>query len=251
MWNQTDTMTGGSKTVVFFGASNGVGLSTLKQTLAAGHKCIALCRTQSKLTAIFPPESIPNLKIIQGNAHDVASVSKCVQGEDGKLVDIVVSTIGSRPSLSKFGAPEDAECCRKGAATLLEALDNLRRSGFTGNPYIVACSTTGMSRFGRDIPLAMVPLYHVALKVPHEDKRIMEDRFMESQEISTIVRMSALVGSESTRNIRVGVEDPKAGRESVAIGYNISKEDAGRWIAENIVLPGDSKYSNKVATITY
>jgi NAD(P)-dependent dehydrogenase (short-subunit alcohol dehydrogenase family) len=93
---RTDIMSGTSKTVAFFGASGGVGLSALKHTLAAGHQCIALCRTPSKLTAIFPTDTTPNLKIIQGNAHDVASVSQCLQGANGKLVDIVISSIGAR-----------------------------------------------------------------------------------------------------------------------------------------------------------
>ena len=96
-------MSHNSKTVAFFGASGGVGLSALKLTLAAGHQCIALCRVPSKFAAIFPTGSAPNnLKIVQGDAHDIASVTKCFQqGSDGKLVHIVVSTIGARPNLSK------------------------------------------------------------------------------------------------------------------------------------------------------
>lgn len=243
-------MGGDSKSVAFFGASTGVGLSALKHILSAGHQCTALCRTPSKLTTIFPTGIAPNLKIIQGNAHDVASVSKCLQGEDGKLVDAVVSTIGARPVLSKLSI-DDPEVCRKGVATLLEALAELRRSGATGSPHIIACSTTGLSRFGRDVPLAVVPLYHILLKVPHEDKVIMEDRLVASQEAYTIVRPSLLTNGESTKAIRVGIEDPKTGRDSKAIGYSISREDAGKWIADKLVLMRDAKYSNKIAMITY
>ncbi|MCJ1457886.1 hypothetical protein MMC28_008255 [Mycoblastus sanguinarius] len=243
-------MSGSSKTVAFFGASTGVGLSALKHTLAAGHQCIALCRTPSKLTAIFPTDTAPNLKIVQGNAHDVATVSKCLEGEDGKLVDAVVSTIGGRFIVSKMSI-DDPEVCKKGAATLLEALAELRRSGVTGSPHIIACSTTGHSRFGRDIPLALIPLYHIVLKVPHEDKLSMEDRLVASQEAYTIVRPSLLTDGESTKEIRVGIENPKTGRDSKAIGYSISREDTGKWIAENLVLMRDPKYSNKIASITY
>lgn len=243
-------MSGNSKTVAFFGATTGVGLSALKHTLAAGHQCIALCRTPSKLTAIFPTATEPNLKIVQGNAHDVAAVSKCLLAVDGKLVDAVVTTIGAAFVMSKMGF-DDPEVCRKGMATLLEALAELRRSGATGSPHIIACSTTGLSRFGRDIPLAMIPLYHVVLKIPHEDKVSMEDRLVASQESYTIVRPSALTNGESTKEIRVGIEDPKAGRDSTAIGYRISREDTGKWIAENLVLRRDAKYVNKIASITY
>jgi hypothetical protein len=109
----------------------------------------------------------------------------------------------------------------------------------------------GLSRFGRDVPLAVVPLYHIMLKVPHEDKVIMEDRLVASQEAYTIVRASLLTDGESTKETRVGIEDPKTGRDSKAIGYSISREDTGEWIAENLVLMRDAKYSNKIATITY
>ncbi|KAI9740885.1 MAG: hypothetical protein M1818_004490 [Claussenomyces sp. TS43310] len=239
-----------TKTVAFFGASTGVGLSALKHSLAAGHQCIALCRIPSKLTAIFPAEATPNLKIVQGDAKDVSAVSQCLQDIDGKLVDQIVSTIGGRPVISKMSI-DDPEVCRKGIAALFEALAQLRRNGVTGQPHIIICSTTGISRFGRDIPIAMIPLYHVLLKVPHADKRILEESLVTSDEDYTIVRASLLTDGETTTDIRVGIEDPKTGTESKAIGYTISREDAGRWIAENLLLKRDTKYLKKIATITY
>ena len=238
------------KTVAFLGASTGVGLSVLKHTLAAGHRCIALCRIPSKLTAIFPHETTPNLQVVQGNAHDIAAVSKCLVAENGKLVDEIISTIGGKFILSKM-AVDDMEVCRKGMTTILEALAQLRRGGITGKPHIVVCSTTGMSPFGRDIPIAMIPLYHVLLKVPHEDKKAMEDHLVKSGEAYTILHPSLLVNGETSNEIRVGIEDPKTGRESEAIGYTISREDTGKWIANNLVLQLDRRYINKVAMVTY
>jgi nucleoside-diphosphate-sugar epimerase len=242
----------GVRSVAFIGASTGIGLAALKHTLAAGIQCNALCRTPSKLTAIFPPQTTPNLKIIQGNAHDVAAVSKCLQrGDDGTaMVDVVVSTIGGKIVMPKMTF-DDPEVCRKGATTLLEAITALRRGGAAGGPHIIVCSTTGISRFGRDTPLAIVPVYHVLGKVPHADKVVMEDRVVASEEPYTIVRASFLTNGESTKPIRVGIEDPRKGRESKAIGYSISREDAGKWIAENLVLKRDAKYTNKIASITY
>ena len=247
---QADAMSGSSKTVTFIGASTGVGLAALKHTLAAGHHCIALCRNPSKLTVNFPTGTPSNLKIVQGNAKDVASVSQCLQGKDGKLVDAIVSTIGAQPILYKLTF-DDPEVCRGGMATLLEALAELRRSGITGSPHIIVCSTTGISRFGRDIPLAMVPLYHVMLKIPHADKVIMEDRLVESKEVYTVARASLLTNGETTKKVRVGIEDPETGRESTAIGYTISREDTGKWIAKNLVLERKAEYFNKIVTITY
>ncbi|RSL68052.1 hypothetical protein CEP54_002947 [Fusarium duplospermum] len=238
-----------AKTVAFLGASTGVGLSVLKHTLAAGHQAVALCRTPSKLSAILPAESNPNLRIVEGNAHDIDAVYQILKKEDGSLVDEIVSTIGGKPVLSKLTI-DDPNVCRKGMAVLLDALAQLRSQGVTGRPLIVAFSTTGMSRFGRDIPILMIPLYHVFLKVPHEDKRIMEDKLAESGEDFAIVRASLLVDGETEKAIRVGIEDPKTGRESDAIGYAISREDSGKWITENLLLKRESKYLGKIVTIT-
>ncbi|KAK9427347.1 hypothetical protein V1505DRAFT_283835, partial [Lipomyces doorenjongii] len=157
------------KTVAFLGASTGVGLSALKHTLAAGHRCISLCRVPSKLTAILPLETNPNLQVLQGNAHDIAAVSKLLVSEPGKIVDEVVSTIGAVFSFSKMGF-EDPNVCAKGITTLLEALAQLRSGGATGNPHIIVCSSTGISKFGRDLPLAMIPVYKLLAMIPHDDK---------------------------------------------------------------------------------
>jgi NAD(P)H-binding len=239
-----------TQTVAFFGASTGVGLATLQHSLSAGYQCTALCRTPSKLTSIFPAGTTPNLKIVEGNAHDTSAVSRCLQSEDGKMVDQVVMTIGGKPVLAKMSF-DDPDVCKKGMATLLESIVHLRSNGFRGRPYIIVCSTTGISRFGCDLPFVMAPLYQVALKTPHEDKRIMEDRLTASGENFTIVRPSLLTSGESNKKIRVGIEDPKTGRESEAIGYTISREDAGKWFAENLVEKSFAKYLNKIVMITY
>lgn len=108
-----------------------------------------------------------------------------------------------------------------------------------------------MSKFGRDIPLLQVPLYKVLLATPHKDKTIMEDSLVASGEDFTLVRCGWFLNGEKHRPIRVGIEDPKKGVEVLEIGYTISREDAGRWFAENLVISKDPKYLNKTATIVY
>ncbi|KAJ5833197.1 hypothetical protein N7474_001508 [Penicillium riverlandense] len=241
-------MTSTIKTVAFLGASGGVGLAALKHTLAAGHQCIALCRYPSKLTDIFTPETTPNLKVVQGNAHDVAAVSKCLLTEDGKLVDLIVSTIGGKPIISKMTI-DDPKVCQKGATVLLEALAQVRRDGATGHPQIIACSSRGISNFGRDSPMILDPLYHCILKVPHVDKKAMEDILSGSGENYTIIRPALLLEGEKKKKIHVGVEDIKTGRESTAVGYTISKEDTGKWVADNLILCEGPQYLNKFVSL--
>lgn len=244
----SDSSTNHLKTIAFFGGTVGCGLSALRHSLAAGHRCIVLCRTPAKLAALIPVESTPNLEIIEGNAHDINVVTKCLNKDDTTLVDLIISTIGSRP---KGGlAPEDPQCCRKAAVVLIEAINNLKNTGHTGNPQIVAFSTTGLSKFGRDYPLLLFPVYGWLLKAAHEDKEIMENKFIESGIPFTIVRASLLKDGATDKAVRVGVEDPKTGRESLNIGYFIARDDAGKWVAENFVFREEKKYLNKIAMIT-
>ncbi|KAJ8120434.1 hypothetical protein O1611_g10366 [Lasiodiplodia mahajangana] len=79
----------------------------------------------------------------------------------------------------------------------------------------------------------------------------MEERLVSSGEDFTIVRPSFMASEEeTTKKVRVGIEDPKTGRKSAAIGYTITKNDAGRWIAETLVLKKSAEYTNKIAMIT-
>ncbi|KAF7551935.1 hypothetical protein G7Z17_g4671 [Cylindrodendrum hubeiense] len=238
------------KTIAFFGASAGVGNSALKHTLAAGHQCIALLRTPSKLTGTMSPESNPNLRVVQGDVKNAADVIQCLTKADGNLVDEIVFTVGAVPDFSKMSLG-DPVVCRTGMAAVLESLAKLRAGGATGRPLLIGVSTTGMSRFGRDFPLLLIPVYHWALKAAHQDKGAMENSMAESGEDFTVVRASLLVNGATDKKIRVGIEDLKTGREATAIGYTISREDAGKWIADNLLLKRESKYVNKFATITY
>jgi hypothetical protein len=251
--------TSSTKAIFFLGATGGCGLSTLRRSLAAGHMCIALCRTPARLLEKLTPaeQTASNLRIEEGNAHDPAAVARCLvhpsPSTPNNLVDVVVFSIGSAFSLSKW-VIEDPDVCRKGMQTLLNTLADCRKKGMVGRPRVVAVSSTGLSDFSRDVPLLCVPLYHVLLKSPHEDKRAMEAALVASEEDWTVARASLLTdGPESTKKpVREGMEDPRARVvESKAIGYTISREDVGKWIFENIIEASNGQWVGKIATITY
>ncbi|KFY31866.1 hypothetical protein V494_07909, partial [Pseudogymnoascus sp. VKM F-4513 (FW-928)] len=103
---------------------------------------------------------------------------------------------------------------------------------------VVAISSTGISDFGRDIPLAMVPLYHWLLAVPHADKKAMEVALSEGVMSASlggfvVIRPSFLTDGavKGVADVKVGVESPN-GVESLAVGYTISRGDIGNWIFE-------------------
>jgi NADPH:quinone reductase-like Zn-dependent oxidoreductase len=240
------------KAILFLGATGNVGLSALRRSLAAGHTCIAICRTPSKLTDKLG-SSPANLVLVQGNAHDAAVLERGLAhpSKPNTFVDVVSSSIGGA-FLFPAMKIDDPTVCGRGMKILLDTIAELRRKGYTGRPHIVGVSSTGLSTVARDVPVLFVPLYHVVLKKPHEDKRAMEELLFASGEDWTVVRASALTDAvESADGIRVGKEDPIAKRViSEAIGYTISREDAGKWIYENIVEKKDDEWVAKVATVT-
>lgn len=250
-------MSPSTKAVAFFGASSGCGLSALKKTLAAGHTCIALARTPAKLTDALPADKYPNLVVKAGNAHAVADVAACLvnPADPTRLVDVVSFSIGGLFNMSKMTI-DDPDVCKKGMETVLAALATLRADGgAAGNPRILAVSTTGISAHGRDVPVLFLPMYHLMLKMPHADKKVMEEMLRTSSERWTLIRPSFLVDPEPShaepKTIRVGVEDLDRGVESKAVGYTISRDDVGRWIFENLIQAEGEQYVRKAASITW
>lgn len=251
-------MTSSPKAIFFLGATGGCAFAALVQSLAAGYKCIALCRDPSRLTAKLSPEQQQQVQIRQGNAHDAEVVRSCLvhPSDPSRLVDHVVSSIGNPMTWEGIIHP-DRDVCSKGMVVLLGVIAELRKQGVTGRPRTVAVSSTGLSEIARDVPLAMVPLYRMILAPAHRDKRGMEAALFASGEDWTVVRPSALTGGEGgKRPVRAGLEDPVARTvESKAVGYTISREDVGRWVFDNII-DGDKrddggKWVQRVATVTY
>lgn len=249
-------MSAQTKTIAFFGASTGVGLAALKLSLATGHQCLVLLRKPSKFDPIFPPSSRPaNLIIKEGNAHDENAVAACLSSpsDQSRLVDAIMFSIGAAPNWK--GGIDDPDVCKKGIACLLSALKSLRQRGAAGDPFLVALSTMGHSRFGRDVALPMVPVYAAFVKVPGADKQVMEDRIIASGEKNwVVIRPSHLVdGAQPQKKVRVGVEDMEKGVESREIGYLISREDVGRWCFEEFL--GSSaitkEYVRKAVSVTW
>jgi hypothetical protein len=245
------TMSTSTTAIAFFGATGGCGLAALRRSLEAGHTCVALARTPAKLEAVLPSTSHPNLTVKQGNALDQSAVASCLANPSSPsgLVDHIVFTVGGAFQFSKM-RNDDPHVCENAMRTLLAAVAAARaeRGPAGWRPRLTVVSTTGVSGHGRDVPALFVPLYHVMLKAPHVDKKAMEDRLVASGEEFVIVRPSLLSDGETTKEIRVGVEDPAKGWETKELGYFISREDVGRWIFEECL--SGAKYVGKAVTLT-
>ena len=66
--------------LVIFGATGSIGRQLVEQALAQGHVVTALARNPVKLNLKHP-----NLKVVQGDVMDLASVEKAVQGQEAVL----------------------------------------------------------------------------------------------------------------------------------------------------------------------
>ncbi|KAJ0383955.1 hypothetical protein COL922a_009401, partial [Colletotrichum nupharicola] len=96
-------------------------------------------------------------------------------------------------------------------AVLLNAIKTLRTErGVSGRPRVIGQSSTGISKFGRDTPLIIYPIYKGLLSTPHQDKRALEELLFNSGEEWTVLRASFLTNGNETSGvaIKVGVEDP-------------------------------------------
>lgn len=205
------------------------------------------------------PESTitANLTIVSGTATELEPVKQTIQmgNPDPESADIIVSGIGGKLLFSNPLSPtlDNPTICQDAMRTIFTAVDEVNRSAEQKKkPLLIALSTTGISDIQRDLPIAMIPMYHWMLKVPHEDKKAMEKIIIDSGKDvlggRVIVRPSLLTDGASVGDlskIRVGVE------KSPAVGYTISREDVGRWVFEYLVKTGGtSQYIGEVVTIT-
>ncbi|RFU28462.1 hypothetical protein B7463_g7898, partial [Scytalidium lignicola] len=247
-------------TVALFGATGGTGLQFLKAILAANPKTRinVLARTPAKLTPSFPQSTYPNLNIIQGDIHDIEVVKKTLL-IDGVIVDKTVSAIGMVLQVKgiKFTS-QTPHICEDTARIIISAISAIQSSSSpssTKYPSIIAISTTGISSHGRDIPVVMIPLYHVLLPVPHADKKKMEDVVTAYEGNWTLVRPSFLKDGESkgANAVRVGIEIPGESQPvKKEVGCVITREDVGKWMFEELIKNGgNGEWEKKIVSITY
>lgn len=252
-------------TVAFFGATGDCAGHTLANTLKAGYDCVALARTPEKLEKSMQAKGVSahaidqHLTIVEGNARDTEAVKKALQVK-GQVVDIIVSGIGSNPtlqwSLYRPVVLQDETICEDVTNTILDALSQLKSAK---KPLFVNVLTTGIQPKGkpRDVPLAFTLLYHWLLASPHEDKEKVQEKLIETMQLPEAqrairafvnVKPSLLVDGEGCglQTIREGTD------ETPAVGYTIQRKDVGLWMFERLVKAEvKGEWLNKGVSITY
>jgi len=149
---------------------------------------------------------------------------------------------------------EDPTLCEDAMTTILNVL---RARPPLVKPGIVALSTAGFSKYGRDIPFIFKPL-HWILHTAHMDKQKMENLAIEAvaEKFAPIgsyyiMRPSILLSgaAKGVEKIRWEVEDGKVAWGGV--GYFINRADVGAFLFEKIVKPFESGQEERTGKIFY
>ncbi|RAK95974.1 NAD(P)-dependent oxidoreductase [Aspergillus ibericus CBS 121593] len=246
-------------TVAFFGATGGCVKACLVLALQAGYHCTALARTPSKLQDLLLKNKVSEstivnyLTITEGNVTDLNAVQQTLNA-NGRPVDLIISGIGGKPRFDRGFKPtlDNPTVCQDATRTILAAAQSCPRK-----PRLVVISTTGLSN-KRDVPVMMMPLYHWLLKVPHEDKQVMENQIVAEVQKPVaeraidnylIIRPSFLVDGDGD-----GLAKLKIGSDTKpAIGYAICRCDVGLWIFEHAIRKAwesDSPYWGQMVSLT-
>jgi len=268
------------QTLSFFGATGGCANSALALALKDGYKASALARSPQKLRDMLENEHgvlaatlDSNLTIVKGSISDLAAIKETLAPK-GVPASLIISGLGATPEftwnpISPFRMDQPS-ICADGSAIILSALRELRRDGTiseTQKPTICIVSTTGISK-KRDVPYLLMPLYHIALKVPHVDKGVQEHNFAVATTETgaeapidnfVFIRPTLLMDGPS-----VGLEAVRSGWEKhdeapnavegdapgPVIGYTIRRADVGKWIFESVV-KNVGEWKGKCVSLAY
>ena len=193
--------------LLVIGASRGVGLETVKRALGDGHRVRALARSAASI-AVDQPE----LKKIQGDALDTATVTSAVAG-----VDAVINALGATKDLQAlFSGTTLFSKATRILIDAMRALDVKRLLAVTG---LGAGDSRGHGGFLYD---AIV--FPLALKRVYDDKDVQEQMIKASGLDWTIVRPGLLTNGPATGRARALV-DPKDWRAG-----SVSRRDVAEFL---------------------
>jgi putative NADH-flavin reductase len=178
-------------TLLVIGASQGIGLETVRRALAEGHAVRAFAR-QADVIAIDDPK----LTKIAGDALDADAIAKAVAGVDGVI--------------QSLGAPKTAQAVLSGTTLFSKAtrilIDAMSASGVRRLVTVTGFGA-GDSR-GRGSFLYDAIMFPLVLKRVYDDKDVQEQMIRASGLEWTIARPGLLNSGPATGRMRV-LADPK------------------------------------------
>ena len=207
--------------LTIFGSTGGTGRQVMAQALEQGHAVTAFARSPEKLD-----QKHENLRLIQGDVMDLASVERAIQGQDA-----VLCTLGL-PAMNK------KKLRANGTKNIIRAM---RKSGVS---RFVCQSGLGISD-SYDI----LPLYYKYLILPlmlryvYADHEIQENYIKESQLDWIIARPAALNDGEHTGSYQHGYT-----ADNKTVTNKISRADTADFMLKQLA---DNNYLHKTPCISY
>ncbi|MCJ2079723.1 NAD(P)-dependent oxidoreductase [Methylobacterium sp. J-090] len=194
--------------ILVIGASNGIGLETVKAALAAGHRVRAFARSAARID--LPG---PGLELFTGNALKDADVEAALEGVDG-----VVQALGV-PFRDLFGPVRLFSDATNVLVPAMEKAGVRRLMSVTG-------FGTGDSREAIGL-LQRVP-FRLVFGRAYDDKDAQEIRIRKSSLDWTLVRPGVLTGGAATGRYQV-LDEPSSWRNGL-----IPRADVAHFIVQSL-----------------
>jgi putative NADH-flavin reductase len=197
--------------ILVVGASQGIGLETVRQALAAGHSVRALARTANNIGI-----SDPRLEKVRGDALNGADVAAALQG-----VDAVIQTLGIR--IGEMFRPvhlfSDATRVLIGAMTT------------SGVRRLICVTGFGAGDSQASISLLQRIPFQLVFGRAYQDKSVQERLLKASSLEWTIVRPGVLTGAKRTGRYKI-LDQPSQWRNGM-----IGREDVADFLVRQIDSP--------------
>lgn len=199
---------GGPLRLLIIGATGGTGRQLVEQTLAAGHEVTAFVRDPTRL-----PVAHPNLRVVQGDVLDYATVEPAMQGQDA-----VLCALGHK----RFLGP--STILSQGTANIVRAMQSAGVARFICESSLAIGNTAGRGGL-----VATFFVYPLILPFYMWDKLRQEKLIEESDLDWVIVRPAALTNGVARGQFRHG---PNVG--SYILPVRISRADVAAFMLQQM-----------------
>jgi len=204
--------------LLIFGATGDTGCELVKQALSQGHHVTAFARSPEEMALEHP-----NLRVVEGDVTDAASVEQAVQGQDA-----VLSALGSR-SLKHNSALVE------GVQNIVQAMEKHHVQRMVYESALgVGDSRQHVSFLVRWVVIPLVLRNAIA---DHEEK---ETIIQNSSLDWIIVRPAGLTNGPKTGEYKHG--------ETIDYGLKISRADVADFMLNQLI---DNTYLKKTPGISY
>lgn len=206
--------------LLIFGSTGSVGRLIVEQSIYEGHKVTAFTRNPSKLDIKHP-----NLKVIQGDVMDLASVEKAMQGQD-----VVLAALGSSPF-------KNTNVRSEGNLLIIQAMKK------AGIRRLITLSTLGAGDSKPTLPVKYKIIFGTLLRKAFADHEAQENYVKQSQLDWTIVRPAAYTNGGHSGKYRHGF--PVTDKTITA---KISRADVADFMLKQVT---DNMYIRKTPGLSY